>query len=142
MHAITTSLLLISLLLPSALSQYCRGDPSSEAYCTDLTFINTTTGTSPTVDLCNDRCAGISWDAGDWIADFRGRDDNYKDTMIIGNCQFGMTRGNKDTGLFYMHNQDLFNVYWGAITRYGSGGRVSAKGTMVCQGQAVKWFLG
>lgn len=138
-----TLLVTLLLLLPAqAQAQFCRGDPTITGYCTPLTWIDTTIPTSPAIEQCNNRCSGISNDAGDWMAQFAGKSDAYRDNMVGGPCAFAMSRGSNTTGDLFLHNQDILDLYYGAIERFGGGGRVAARGAMTCQGMKVNWFLG
>lgn len=84
----------------------------------------------------------VSTDAGDFVANFTGRPDSFRDDVVLGKCGFSVARGSNTTELFQLDNQDILDIYYGSIQRFSEKGRVSANGTMTCEGQAVKWYMG
>lgn len=126
----------------------CSGNKADAGYCTPLTYNDvTTSSTSITTSNCQSTCASILADAGDWGVDFRGQPAGYIDGMFLSGCKFGIAREtDSDTSQFSFDvaNQDIVDVIDESIKRFGSshGGKLSAEGTMTCQGHTVRWFVG
>ncbi|KAI1080128.1 hypothetical protein F5B20DRAFT_540881 [Whalleya microplaca] len=146
MHLLT---ILSSALIPFAAAQdNCLGNKSNAGYCTVGDFIDRTTSASgpPTRDQCQQTCKGVLGDPSDWNVDFRGQPAGYKDTMLLYDCAFSVSRDSAtDTSSFQfsMHNQDILDVMDEAIKRFADqhGGKVAAEGTMVCSGHNVRWYM-
>ncbi|KAI1211977.1 uncharacterized protein F4807DRAFT_417099 [Annulohypoxylon truncatum] len=131
----------------------CAGDPSASGHCTPLTY-NDVLSSSPssssggaTTTDCESTCASVLADAGDWGVDFRGQPAGYVDGMFLSGCRFGIARAtDADASQFEITvaNQDIVGVIGESIKRFGGAheGRVSAEGTMDCEGHTVRWFVG
>ncbi|OTB04736.1 hypothetical protein M426DRAFT_320599 [Hypoxylon sp. CI-4A] len=138
----------------------CAGDPSTAGYCTPISYTDTTTTTvtttvtnknttasAPSTSDCQQTCRSILGDAGDWGVDFAGQPAGYRDDLYLGACGFGVARETDADAAgfaFSVHNQDILDVVRGSIDRFAGShdGRVSAEGTMECQGHVVRWFVG
>ncbi|KAF2740071.1 hypothetical protein EJ04DRAFT_482754 [Polyplosphaeria fusca] len=139
MYALKPLLLCVSVV--AAQLNYCTGDKSNVGHCTTLTFtdVTTTSPDPPTTAECNDTCRGVISDAGDWIVDFKGKPDGYRQNMLGYPCGFQMGRGPgeaKDYS-FFMDNQDIIDILDEVNQRrYGPlhGGKVAAQGTVTCDG--------
>ncbi|KAH8682223.1 hypothetical protein BX600DRAFT_505834 [Xylariales sp. PMI_506] len=142
-----TALLLLSgrhLLATAASVNYCAGVPSAATYCTPLTWTAQPLNSSaPTDDECQDACRGVYSDAGDWEADLTGAAEGERRTVVGYPCQFALGRGpgQADPIVITFTNQDIVNIYEGAIQMFGASGQTSASGTMVCQDKVVSWWV-
>ncbi|GAP87999.2 putative glycoside hydrolase family 18 protein [Rosellinia necatrix] len=144
----------------------CRGDASAAGYCTPLTFTDATAGfaSPPTTRDCQDACAGVNGDAGDWLVDFSadqkpttnsssssssssasGGSDGRHD-MLLYRCGFAVApgAGTPADARLTLANRDILALYDGSLARFGAahGGRVAARGTMLCAGGLeIEWFI-
>ncbi|KAI1455533.1 putative necrosis-inducing factor-domain-containing protein [Annulohypoxylon moriforme] len=136
--------------LPSLFTRQdaCAGDKSVAGYCTPLTYNDVTKSDSPvTTTDCLSTCSSILSDAGDWGVDFRGQPAGFVDGMFLSGCKFGIAREtDTDTSQFEFNvaNQDIVDVIDESIKRFGGshGGKLSAEGTMNCEGHIVRWLVG
>ncbi|KAI2464807.1 putative necrosis-inducing factor-domain-containing protein [Annulohypoxylon bovei var. microspora] len=144
-------LLLASLAsaLPSLFTRQdaCAGDKSVAGYCTPLTYNDVTSASSVSTADCQSTCRSILTDAGDWGVDFRGQPAGYVDGMYLSGCRFGVARETDADDAqfeFDVANQDIVDLIDESISRFAGshGGRVSAEGTMQCEGHVVRWFVG
>ncbi|ORY57816.1 uncharacterized protein BCR38DRAFT_448739 [Pseudomassariella vexata] len=105
--------------------------------------VGSTNSSAPLISECYDACRGVSTDAGDWYADLTGKPEGVKSLLVGYACTFSIGRGPSqgDPLAFSLHNQDILDIYDGAISRFGSDGRVSASGTMICEGNQVAWWV-
>ncbi|KAK8111729.1 chitinase [Apiospora kogelbergensis] len=137
------SSLLVSLL-PAATAQWCKGQPNKPGYCTPQTWTNLTTADSPKTGECEDACRGVASDAGDWGANLTGVAAGQRRSVVGYACGFSLGRGpnQPDPLEFDFQNQDILDIYQGAIDRFATAdGRVAATGTMVCQGKSLQWWV-
>ncbi|KAI0886292.1 uncharacterized protein GGS22DRAFT_160493 [Annulohypoxylon maeteangense] len=151
MHPSTLLLALAGLTtaLPSLFAQQdaCAGDKSTAGYCTPLTYNDVTQSTSVTTTSCESTCSSVLADAGDWGVDFRAQPAGYVDGMFLSGCRFGIARetdADTEGFEFSVANQDIVDLIGESIKRFGGahGGKVSAEGTMLCEGHTVRWFVG
>jgi hypothetical protein len=139
----------IFLTLFSALaraSSYCTGEPSVAGYCTPETWEGRTTNGAPAVEGasgCEAACLGVASDAGDWFANLTGAAAGEKRSLVGYDCTFSIGRGpgQADPLTFSLANQDILDIYAGAIQRFAWDGRVAATGTMRCEGKEVAWWI-
>lgn len=142
----TSSSLFSFLLLglPSATAQWCKGQPNTPGYCTPLTWTDLTKADSPKTGECEDACRGVASDAGDRGANLTGLPAGQRHSVVGYACGFSLGRGpnQPDPLEFDFQNQDILDVYQGAIDRFAAAdGRVAATGTMTCQGKSVQWWV-
>lgn len=144
-----TSLFSLLILLPTATraQNNCLGNKSIVGYCTPLTFADTTGqfAAPPTASDCQDTCAGVNGDPGDWLVDFSTDASGAVHPMLLYPCGFAVAAGEgtpKDAR-FSVANQDILDLYDESLLRFGGshGGRISAEGTMMCAGFEIKWFI-
>ncbi|OAL53067.1 hypothetical protein IQ07DRAFT_641480 [Pyrenochaeta sp. DS3sAY3a] len=141
--------LLLSVFASLAIAQinYCAGDKTIVGHCETLTYIDRTTTASgpPSTAECQDACRGVLTDAGDWIVDFRGKPDGYRQNMVGYPCGFSMGRapGQPKDYNFDMHNQDIVDILDEVSKRFAPlhGGRVAAEGTVRCDGFVGTWYV-
>ncbi|KAK8034078.1 glycoside hydrolase family 18 protein [Apiospora rasikravindrae] len=140
-----TSIFLASFFLHAATAQWCAGQPDTPGYCTPQTWTALpTTADSPQTAECQDACRGVASDAGDWGANLTGLPEGQRHTVVGYPCGFSLGRGpgQGDPLEFDFQNQDILDVYQGAIDRFATAdGRVAATGTMSCQGKRVQWWV-
>ncbi|KAI0164012.1 hypothetical protein GGR57DRAFT_489709 [Xylariaceae sp. FL1272] len=117
--------------------------PDTKSYCGNSTFENKGSEASPLVSDCLQLAKNI-YIEGDWTVDSSGTQHQIAQ---FGSCKFGiqgegMPIGNID---IYIGNQDIIDIINDAVTRFGSTGRVGAKGSMTCwgnvKGQQVVWGI-
>ncbi|KAI1263486.1 hypothetical protein F5Y18DRAFT_394576 [Xylariaceae sp. FL1019] len=150
MHHLTLLLTLLSslLLIPLSLAQdQCLGNKADAGYCTPLTYVDTTLSakSAPTTTDCEDTCHGVNSDAGDWLVDFGYEGNGGLHPMLAWPCAFALQPGNSsfNNASFDMANQDILDLYDESINRFGPlhDGKISAEGTMMCQGVLARWFI-
>lgn len=100
--------------------------------CAESTFINDTSGGSPSIYDCKH----IAWNirnGGTWTT----WDDGERQILQKDSCAFSVTRAS-DSGAWYnIGNQDVEDLINSASDMFGSpDGLVGAHGTMNCQGDA------
>ncbi|KAK8031382.1 glycoside hydrolase family 18 protein [Apiospora arundinis] len=101
-------------------------------------------GRLPKTGECEDACRGVASDAGDWGANLTGLPAGQRHSVVGYACGFSLGRGpnQPDPLEFDFQNQDILDVYQGAIDRFATAdGRVAATGTMTCQGKSVQWWV-
>ncbi|KAF2116855.1 hypothetical protein BDV96DRAFT_572981 [Lophiotrema nucula] len=144
---ICTFLLALLTTLTTAQVNQCTAQPTTPGHCTTLTWNDATTSssTAPTTVHCQTTCSNIFSDPGDWQVDFTKQPTGYIDTIIHSPCGFAVGRGAGEPNdyRFLMANQDIANILNDVTTRFAGlhGGRVSANGTMVCDGKMATWFV-
>ncbi|KAI1111634.1 hypothetical protein F5Y14DRAFT_305613 [Nemania sp. NC0429] len=123
-------------------------EKSFARYCTPLTFKDTTGGSVqglPTASDCQDACRGVVGDPSDWLIDFSTAADGAQHSMLYYHCGFAISqgKGTPHDAKIWLANQDLIAVYNGTLSRFGGlhGGKISAEGTMECDGLEVNWFI-
>ncbi|KAJ2996508.1 hypothetical protein NUW58_g954 [Xylaria curta] len=125
----------------------CYGNKSVTGYCTPLTYKDTTGifHAPPRTSDCQDTCAGINEDLGDWLVDFSMDADGVRHSMILYHCGFAVSQGEgtPHNTKFSLANQDILDLYDGAINRFGGlhNGKISAEGTMQCGKFQIKWYI-
>lgn len=124
----------------------CTGDPAVAGYCTPETWEDRTTADAPPVEGrsgCEDACKGVASDGGDWFANLTGAAPGEKRSVVGYDCAFSLGRGpgQADPLAFSLANQDILDIYRGAIERFAKDGRLAATGTMRCEGMEVTWWI-
>ncbi|KAK8129159.1 chitinase [Apiospora kogelbergensis] len=113
--------------------------------CGDSTFEDQTNNNSPLVEDCLAMIRKYEVDfKKSWNIQVLGK--NQREIGDAGGCHFGAeATEQKGNAHFTVGAQDLIDITNEAIKRFGSGGRVAAKGNMKCngniKGQAVKWGI-
>ncbi|KAK7179535.1 hypothetical protein DPSP01_003623 [Paraphaeosphaeria sporulosa] len=140
-------LALFGFLSTLVTASQCTGHKENAGYCTVLTYEDRTTlNTSPpSTSQCERSCKDVLTDAGDWIVSFNGKPAGYVQHMVNSDCSFSVGRGTGEPSdyQFYMDNQDIVDIIDEVNVRFGGkhGGRVSAQGTMKCQGRLATWYV-
>jgi GH18 family chitinase len=119
--------------------------PQGRNDCQDSSFENETSDASPNVEDCRQIIKNIEEDAStDWTTQVIGH--RQREIQHHESCHFGIeaskTNGNVN---FVVGGQDVIDIINTAIDRFGSGGKIGAKGWMDCNGnvkaQAVTWGI-
>jgi hypothetical protein len=111
--------------------------------CYDITFEDQTSDASPSVSDCQGIIRNIGGTDGRWDTGIGPQ----KRLVLFGNCAVGVQNdGVKGSVDYFTGAQDLVDIIQGSMDRFGGGtGKIGAKGTMTCQGNAskqpVKWGL-
>ncbi|KAL6709335.1 hypothetical protein ACN47E_001742 [Coniothyrium glycines] len=149
MHASTVLITLLPACLTTAhftrQVNQCAGNKNTIGHCETLTFIDRTASTpnAPTPAQCQSTCRDLFTDAGDWIVDFKGQPEGYRQNMLNSACRFSMGRapGAPRNYQFYMDNQDIADIIDEAVKRFGEGGKVAAEGLVRCDGLEATWYI-
>lgn len=114
--------------------------------CSDSTFIDQTSGASPLVSDCEILIRNLQ--NGDGKAEHEVENFVASQHQLdqAGSCRFGVQgkaqNGNVD---YFIGGQDIVDIIRDSINKFGSSGRVGAKGRMSCRGnvhgQLVEWGL-
>ncbi|KAF2448407.1 hypothetical protein P171DRAFT_428490 [Karstenula rhodostoma CBS 690.94] len=140
-------LALFGLFSAFATANQCTGNKSIAGYCEVLTYEDRTTNNAspPSTSQCESSCKSVLTDAGDWSVSFKGQPAGYVQRMVNSVCSFSVGRGKGEPSdyQFYMDNQDIVDIVDEVNRRFGSkhSGRVSAQGTMKCQGRLATWYV-
>jgi hypothetical protein len=94
--------------------------------CGDSTFVNQTSGGSPTVADCQTLANNIAGD-GTWTTNPFAQ----RTLATYGTCAFGIT--NSGPWTIYVGNEDIRDLIRSSISQYNWFGLVGAKGDMPCQ---------
>ncbi|KAJ5819791.1 hypothetical protein N7474_005382 [Penicillium riverlandense] len=94
--------------------------------CGASTFVDETTGGSPTVSDCQQMMANIAG-GGSWEV----LDTTQRQLVQYGTCAFGANQ-DSDGGIIYVGNQDIIDLVTTAIDLFQWEGLVGAKGDMPC----------
>ncbi|KAF1918947.1 hypothetical protein BDU57DRAFT_442581 [Ampelomyces quisqualis] len=143
------SILLVGLLstITGAQINLCAGQKGTPGHCDTITFVDRTATSTrpPTTAECQDTCRGILSDAGDWVVDFTGHPDGYRQVLNIAACGFSMGRapGEPKDYQFNMDNQDIVDILDEVSKRFAPlySGRVAAEGIITCQGRNATWAV-
>ncbi|KAF2824911.1 hypothetical protein CC86DRAFT_395301 [Ophiobolus disseminans] len=143
----TLSLLLFLAALTAAQTNECTGNKATIGYCETISYTDRTTTSSdpPSVAECNNACGGVLSDAGDWIVEFQGKPDGFRQNMVGSACAFSIGRAPgqpRDYG-FSMHNQDIVDIIDEVNKRFAPlhGGRAAAEGIVRCEGFEATWYV-
>ncbi|ROW15174.1 hypothetical protein VPNG_03014 [Cytospora leucostoma] len=119
------ALLNLNSSLSSAANFPCN-TPQGEAYCGTSTFVDETSGASPTVSDCQQIAINIAA-GGDWTVDSSGVQHQL---VQYGTCAFGIQGQGSPVGNvdFTIGNQDIIDIITSSISMYGGDGQVGAKG--------------
>jgi hypothetical protein len=119
--------------------------PPGRNDCKDSTFENETSDASPSVSDCRKIIDNIQGDGStDWTTEVIGH--NQREIAKAGSCAFGVEATKTDGNVnFVVGGQDVIDIINTAIEKFGSSGKVGAKGDMSCNGnvkdQSVNWGL-
>ncbi|KAK8139989.1 hypothetical protein PG984_000055 [Apiospora sp. TS-2023a] len=114
--------------------------------CGDSTFEDQTSDASPSVADCRAMLDNIRGTQGEWeIENAVERQHEIAHSPNF-ECKFGVQgKGINGNINFHVGVQDIVDIVEESIKRYGSGGKVGAKGRMSCRGtvkgQDVEWGL-
>ncbi|OAA36492.1 chitinase [Metarhizium rileyi] len=120
--------------------------PKNDDYCGASTFVDQTSGASPTVSDCRKLIEKIQARPDPTDHEVENAISSQHQIEEYGSCKFGVQghgkHGNVD---FHVGGQDIINLINDSISRFGSSGRVGSKGSMSCKGtvrgQDVEWGL-
>ncbi|KAF3158723.1 hypothetical protein TWF788_004529 [Orbilia oligospora] len=107
--------------------------PPGRDKCGDSTFEDRTSNASPSVSDCLQIIRNIEGDArSQWTHRITGQ----RKILEYGSCAFGIERTGGTGGAveFTVGGQDVIDVINDAVKRFGSSGRVGARGVMPCDG--------
>lgn len=118
--------------------------PPPKNDCESSSFIDQTSGASPSVDDCMHIVNNIIGTDGEWEIQTAGKAQHQ--LVQYGSCKFGIQatdlHGNID---FHIAAQDIVDIITDAVNQFGGSGKVGAKGYMDCSGninsQDVEWGL-
>ncbi|KAK4195986.1 family 18 putative glycoside hydrolase [Triangularia verruculosa] len=119
--------------------------PLGRSHCGDSTFEDQTNGGSPLVSDCLQIIRNIEDDGRtDWIHQVAGKP--HREILSFGSCQFGIEATHIGLNIhFKVGGQDVIDIINDSVNRFGSSGRVAAKGVMGCtgstNGQEVLWGI-
>ncbi|KAL4935175.1 hypothetical protein BDV06DRAFT_234584 [Aspergillus oleicola] len=128
-----------------ATSNYPCSVPPGKDECGESSFENETSDASPDVDDCLQIIKNIQDDVStDFTTQVLGK--NQREIAYAGSCAFGVEAtsesGNAD---FVVGGQDVIDIINTAVEKFGSGGKIGAKGNMDCNGniksQPVLWGI-
>jgi hypothetical protein len=108
--------------------------------CGDSTFVNQSSGGSPTVNDCLQIATNIAG-GGTW--EVSGFPPDWHQLVQYGTCAFGVQR---NSGGLYFHvgNQDIIDLIHTSVDKFSWFGLVGAKGVMPCEGDGqptVSWCI-
>jgi hypothetical protein len=108
--------------------------PPGKDKCGDSTFENQTSDGSPLVEDCLTIIKNIQDDASTDYTTLVGGTPQRR-IVDFGTCAFGVeaTKVNRNTN-FVVEGQDVIDIINESVKRFGSGGRVGARGNMDCDG--------
>jgi hypothetical protein len=112
--------------------------------CQDSSFIDQTSGASPSVADCQGIVKNIQGTQGEW--EVENAFGTQHQLVEYGECKFGIQGLNKKGNVnFHIGAQDIVDLINESIKRFGGSGKVGAKGQMDCKGninsQDVEWGL-
>lgn len=111
--------------------------------CGDSSFVNQTTGGSPSVSDCLQLASNIAG-GGTWtVENVAG---NQHQIAQYNSCKFGVQgNGQGNSVAFYVGNQDIMDLIHSSVNMYQWNNLVGSKGSMPCQGNqndvTVSWGL-
>lgn len=112
--------------------------PPGKSTCGDSTFENQSSDASPKIEDCQTIITNINGNGGtDWTILVVGK--NQRKITSFGSCHFGVeaTKVNGNVN-FKFGGQDVIDIINDSIKKFGSDGRVGAKGTLSCNGNVKK----
>lgn len=112
---------------------YPCGIPPGKDLCGMSTFEDQTSSASPTVSDCEQIVRNIE---GDPSTDFTRAITGHHEILKFGSCAFGVERtgGTGGAVMFKGGGQDVIDIINDSIKKFGSSGKVGAKGVMPCDG--------
>ncbi|KAL4805376.1 chitinase [Aspergillus unguis] len=126
-------------------SDYPCNVPPGIDTCGESSFENETSDASPDVDDGLQIIKNIQDDAStDWTVQVVGK--NQREIAHAGNCAFGAEATSESGNVeFTVGGQDVIDIINTAVEKFGSGGKIGAKGNMGCNGnyktQPVLWGI-
>ncbi|KAF9054896.1 putative necrosis-inducing factor-domain-containing protein, partial [Panaeolus papilionaceus] len=103
--------------------------------CGDSSFINQTSGGSPTVADCRQLAANIAGD-GTWTVELL----EHHQLAQYGTCAFGVqSYYHFNTFAYRVGNSDIIDLINDSINRFQLNGLVGSKGSMPCQSDPFGW---
>ncbi|EXV01258.1 chitinase (glycoside hydrolase family 18) [Metarhizium robertsii] len=121
--------------------------PKNDDYCGDSTFVDQTSGASPPVSDCLKLVEKIQARPQPTDHEIENAIGSQHQIEEYGECKFGVQGNGKHGNIdFHVGGQDIIDIINDSIKRFGSSGRVGAKGNMDCKGttfkrQNVNWGL-
>lgn len=107
--------------------------PPGKDRCGDSTHVDQTSGASPKVSDCEQIIRNIEGDAS---TEFTHRITGHREILSYGSCAFGIERTGGTGGAvqFKVGGQDVIDAINKSVKKFGSSGKVGAKGVMPCDG--------
>jgi hypothetical protein len=96
--------------------------------CEDSSFVNQSSGGSPTVSDCQQIAINIAG-GGTWSVGLGGE---HRQLASYGTCVFE-AGGDGSANIAYVGNQDIIDLINSSIGLFNWNGLVGAKGSMICQ---------
>ncbi|EGS17235.1 class V chitinase-like protein [Thermochaetoides thermophila DSM 1495] len=120
--------------------------PPGLSFCGISTFVDQTSGASPSVKDCEQIIRNIE---GDGKTSWRSPvvfGKPHRTIAKFGGCSFGVEATNENGNIFFdVGGQDVIDLINDAVQRFGKTGKVGALGFMKCKGnikdQEVKWGI-
>jgi hypothetical protein len=119
--------------------------PPGKNFCGVSTFVGQTSNASPLSGDCLQIVRNIENDGStQWEISTAGL--AQRAIATAGSCRFGVeATSNQGNAVFWVGGQDMRDIIFDALTRFGGGGKVSGYGEMQCNGnighQSVKWGI-
>lgn len=120
--------------------------PKNDDVCGASTFVDQTSGASPPVSDCRALIKKIQDRSEPTDHEIENAIGSQHQIEEYGECKFGVQGSGKHGNIdFHVGGQDIIDLINDSINKYGSSGRVGAKGSMSCKGtvkdQDVDWGL-
>ncbi|OAQ63718.2 chitinase [Pochonia chlamydosporia 170] len=120
--------------------------PKNDDFCGASTFVDQTSGASPPVSDCLALIKKIQDRSDPTDHEIENAVGNQHQIEEYGECKFGVQGNGKNGNIdFHVGGQDIIDLINDSINKFGSSGRVGAKGSMSCKGtvkgQDVDWGL-
>ncbi|TWU70441.1 hypothetical protein ED733_000323 [Metarhizium rileyi] len=120
--------------------------PKNDDYCGASTFVDQTSGASPTVSDCRKLIEKIQARPDPTDHEVENAISSQHQIEEYGSCKFGVQGNGKHGNVdFHVGGQNIIDLITDSISRFGSSGRVGSKGSMSCKGtvrgQDVEWGL-
>ncbi|KAK2600127.1 hypothetical protein QQS21_005142 [Conoideocrella luteorostrata] len=112
----------------------------AESHCNESTFVDQTSGQSPSVFDCRQLTKMIQAShASDLKWRIKISRTDHKILAEYGECKFGArSNGGEGRGRFSVGPQDVIDIIQDSIARFGQNGTVGSKGTFKCKGKRGK----
>jgi hypothetical protein len=99
--------------------------------CGDSSFVNQSSGGSPTVGDCLQIAANIGG-GGSWEVENAAQ--SFHQLVQYGSCAFGVQGHSGSSPGFNVGNQDIIDLIHSSVDKFAWNGLVGSKGDMPCQG--------